>query len=349
MSIRTINIVLVILSISGIASNLAEAGSNNTAAELNKFFREYAMLNEDEIKAIQNGAPVAKVIESPAELVSIFGSIYIKADPERYVSLATDIEQTRKLPGYLAIRKFSDPPQLSDFDTFSLEADDIKALEACKPDDCDVQLPAERIEDFQRLIHWNSPDATREVNTVARQMAFHTLQSYIHGGHAALGTYRDKKNPNVVAESFERLVSRAKALPVYLPDLHRYLLEYPKFKSRNIQSQFHWEKVDFGLRPTLRIVQRITDREPSGTAFAVAEKQLYSSHYFQTALDITICVKDSAASGKNGFYLITMKGSQQAGLTGLKGGLVRQIATKKSRSSLEKALMMFKKKLEEAE
>jgi hypothetical protein len=71
-------------------------------------------------------------------------------------------------------------------------------------------------------------------------MAFDALQSYIHGGHAALGTYRDKENPNVVAKSFENLVGRAKALPVYLPDLYRYLLEYPNYQSPNIQSDFQW-------------------------------------------------------------------------------------------------------------
>jgi hypothetical protein len=348
MLIRTTHIVLPLLGILLLGSTVAQTGTNTTPPELNKFFREYATLNENEIKAIQSGIAVAKVVKSPAEIVSMFGSVYIKADPEKYVTFATDIEQTSKLPGYLAIRKFSDPPKLSDLDTFTLEADDIKALEECKPDNCDVQLPAEKIEEF-RSIDWKSADVTKKVNTVARQMAFHALQSYIHGGHDALGTYRDKKNPNVVAESFEKLVSRARALPVYLPDLHRYLLEYPNFKSRNIQSEFHWEKVDFGLRPTLRIVQRIIHREPSRTAFAVVEKQLYSSHYFQTALDITICVKDSAQPGQNGFYLITTKGSQQAGLTGLKGGIVRQIAITKSRSSLEKALTMFKKRLEQAE
>jgi hypothetical protein len=349
MLIRSTYIVLVLLGVLLIGSDVAQTGPNTTPAELNKFFHEYAGLQDDEIKAIKSGIAVAKIVKSPAELVSIFGSVYIKANPEKYVTFATDIEQTRKLPGYLAIQKFSDPPKLSDLDTFTLEADDITALKECRPDNCDVQLPAEKIEELQRSIDWKSADVTKKVNTAARQMAFRALESYIHGGHAALGTYRDKKTPNAVAESFENLVGRAKALPVYLPDLHRYLLEYPNFESPNLKSEFHWEKVNFGLRPTLRIVQKIIYREPSRSAFAITEKQLYSSHYFQTALDITVCVKDSAAAEQNGFYLITTKGSQQAGLTGLKGGIVRQIAITKSRSSLEKALTMFKKRLEQPE
>jgi len=172
------------------------------------------------------------------------------------------------------------------------------------------------------------------------------LQSYIKGGNAALGTYRDKKSPNIVADIFQALLAQSKALPVYMPDLRRYLLEYPSFKLPNIQSEFHWEKVKFGLKPTLRIIQRIIYRGSDETrkAYAVAEKQLYSSHYFQSALDITVCVKDSAASNQAGFYLITAKASQQV----FKGGIVRNIAVGKARSSLEEGLKAIKQKLEQS-
>lgn len=75
-------------------------------------------------------------------------------------------------------------------------------------------------------------------------------------------------------------------------------------------------------------------------------KQLYASHYFESALDLTVCVKDNKHSEHPGFYLITLKGSQQAGLTGLKIGIVLKIAVDKTRASLEKALASIKQKLE---
>jgi len=68
--------------------------------------------------------------------------------------------------------------------------------------------------------------------------------------------------------------------------------------------------------------------------------------YFESALDLTVCVNDSQHPDHPGFYLITLKGSQQAGLTGLKGGIVRKVAVGKTRSSLEKALASIKQKLE---
>src|SRR6516162_5763612 len=96
-------------------------------------------------------------------------------------------------------------------------------------------------------------DALRKLpNHLAQQMALQALLDYQHGGNAALGTYRDKNHPAVVAETFTALINRSKGLPVYLPELREYLLNYPKADSANIESQFYWEKVNFGLKPTIR-------------------------------------------------------------------------------------------------
>jgi hypothetical protein len=322
--------------------------SNAQNVEPFKFFRDHVGLKDDQIAAIRNGKAVAKVVESrtPDE-VFVFGSAYVQSTPEKYLKLASDIVALRKLPSYLAIRKFSDPPQLSDLDGFTLEADDIKQLKNCEPGKCDVQLPAEAMETFKQSVNWSAPDAANQTNQLAQKMALEAILGYIQGGNAALGTYMDKHHPAAVGETFASLLSRSKALPAYLPELDRYLLEYPQAKSENIQSEFYWEKVNFGLKPTLRIVQAIVYRGPSSTGpvYAVAVKQLYASHYFETALDLTVCVRDQENPDR-GFYLITLKGSQQAGLTGFKGGIVRKVAVDKTRSSLERALGAIKQKLE---
>src|SRR5262245_47334897 len=104
---------------------------NGEQTDINKFFRAYAALSDDEIKAIHNGTAVAKVVDSPAEQVLIFGAVYIKAKPESYLAFASNVEETSKIPGYIAIRKFSDPPQLSDLDKLTLDAEDIKDLQNC--------------------------------------------------------------------------------------------------------------------------------------------------------------------------------------------------------------------------
>ena len=329
-----------------ILSLIAPLANAQTPDEPYKFFRDIVGLKEEQIGAIRSGKALAKTVESrtPDE-VFVFGAVYVEATPESYLKLASDIDTLRKLPGHLAIQSFSQPPQLADLEGFSLEQRDIQELKECKPGHCQVQLPSEAMDDFQRSIEWSAPDVEARVNRRAQQMALQALLNYMQGGNAALGAYRDKAHPAAVAETFASLLGRWEALPVYLPELNSYLLEYPKANSENVQSDFYWMKVNFGLKPTFRIVQRIVYRAASEKlpVYAVAEKQLYASHYFQTALDLTVCVKDPE---RPGFYLITVKGSKQAGLTGLKGSIVRKVAVDKTRSSLERVLGTIKQRLE---
>src|SRR5712692_8135930 len=111
--------------------SLSTGGSRpaGQAAEPDKFFRDYVGLSDDQIAAIRKGKAIAKKMESriPDE-VFVFGSVYITSTPERYLRLASDMDALRKLPSYLAIRRFSDPPELSDLAGFTLEEQDITQL-----------------------------------------------------------------------------------------------------------------------------------------------------------------------------------------------------------------------------
>jgi hypothetical protein len=340
---------LVLLVLCVLSPTKGTTHATDSPAEPAKFFHDYVGLNDDQIRDIREGKPIAKVLDSPtADQVFVFGSIYIGSTPENYLKLASDIEALRKLPSYLAIRQFSDPPQIADLTGFTLDEEDFKQLKNCKAGHCEVQLPTETMEEFQHSVDWSAPGAADQANHLAQQMALRALLDYQQGGNVALGTYRDKNHPAAVADTFASLLNRSKALPVYLPELRNYLLEYPKADSSNIESHFYWEKVNFGLKPTIRMVQAIVYKgsSPAEPAYAVAVKQLYASHYFQSALDLTVCVKDTQRPDRPAFYLITLKGSQQAGLTGLKGGIVRKVAVDRTRSSLEKTLVSIKQKLE---
>jgi hypothetical protein len=134
--------------------------SNAQDVEPFKFFRDYIGLHEDQITAIRNGQAVAKIVESrtPDE-VFVFGSVYVKSTPDKYLKFALDLDELRRLPNYLAVRQFSNPPQLADLDGFTLEPDDIKQLKNCNPGRCDVQLPSELMDVFWLLRRlWRKQD-----------------------------------------------------------------------------------------------------------------------------------------------------------------------------------------------
>jgi hypothetical protein len=326
--------------------------ASQTKLDLQNFFREDIGLSKDQIADIRNGKAVAKALPSrAASEVFLFGAIYIHAAPEAYLQVERDFDRRRELPSYWDLVVFSNPPQLSDLKDFSLDNDEIQALKKCTPGDCQMQLPASSIEEFHRSINWSAPDVYEQVNRLLQKTALKRLLAYQKDGNEVLGVYNDKHDPTVVPQQFAYMLTYDKALPAHLPDFYTYLLAYPNAKPLNVEDTFYWARVKFGLKPTLRVVHLITMHgNPSdAVAYAFAEKQLYSSHYFQTALDLSFCIRGSDDPKKPGFYLIVAMGSEQAGLTGAKGAIVRKAAVGRSVSHLQNALTKIRTTLESSQ
>jgi hypothetical protein len=323
-----------------------------TSPNLQTYFKNYIGLTDEQIAGIRGGKAFAKNLHSRiADEIFVFGAVYINATPESYLHFAQDFNRLRSVPGFLAIGEFSDSPQLSDLKALTLDSDDVKELKDCKPGDCKIQLPASSIDDVHRLIDWSQPNAEEKLDEFVREKVLERLINYQREGNEVLGMYNDKRNPTEVPEQFKYMLSYSKALPKYLPDFYNYLLSYRAAKPANVENSFYWAKVKFGLKPTVRVVHVLTLHGDAAVepVYAITEKQLYSSHYFQTALDLTFCVRDTTDPQATGFYLIKTLGSEQAGLTAFKGSIVRKVATDRSSSSLQKSLSAIKEALEHRE
>jgi len=328
---------------------IALAGPSESNPDLETFFRQNIGLSEDQIAAIRGGQPVAVALppRTPAEVL-LFGAVYIHVSPETYFQFARNFDRLREVPGFLALGVFTDPPQLSDLRGFALDSDDIQALKNCEPGNCRIQLPGTSIEELHRSINWSAADVDEQVNQLLQKTVLELLLAYQREGNEALGFYNDKRDPTEVPEQFAYLLSYHNALPEHAPDFYHYLLDYPHGKPAKYEETFFWTKVKFGLKPTLRIEHMVTMRgDPADhIACAIAKKQLYSSHYFETAVDLSICVREGDDPKQPGFYLIKALGSEQAGLSGPKGSIIRKAAVGRAVSNLQKGLAALRNTLE---
>jgi hypothetical protein len=324
-------------------------GSAQSNPRLQAFFRENIGLSQDQIDDIRRGIPVVITLppRSPDE-VFLFGAVYIHAAPESYLQFALDFDRLRRIPGYLALGVLENPPQLIDLNGFSLDSDDVRDLQKCRPGNCMIQLPGSSMEELQQSIEWSAPNVNERVDQYIQNKALHRLVAYQREGNQALGVYNDKRDPTEVAQQFAYMLSYTKALPEQLPDFYHYLLAYPNAKPANVEDRFYWAKVKFGLKPTLRVIHLVTMRggPADNVAYAIAEKQLYSSHYFDTALDLSFCVRGRDNPRHPGFYLIMVLGSEQSVLAGFRGEIIRRIAVSRSVSDLQAALTNIRNTLE---
>jgi hypothetical protein len=336
----------------GIILSRVLVSSGQTIQEPHTFFRDHIGLSASQIATIDGSNAVVKMIPSktPAE-VCIFGAIHVNAAPEDYLKFAFDMSRLRSLPSYLGVKRFSNPPTLSDLEGFTLEPDDIKSLSSCQPGKCDVQLSQEAMQQLKEAVNWSAPDVAEQVNERVRKMALELLVRYQERGNGALEIYHDKSSTFDMDAAFQSLLSQSEVLPVYLPELKHYLLEYPAAMPPNVESFFYWEKVNFGLKPTLRLNHVIVYRStgPRATVNVVVVKQLWASHYFQLALDLTASVPASGHANGAGSYIISLKTSTQQGLTGFMGYFRRRVVVNKTLSVQEESLINIKKALEKRE
>ena len=325
-------------------------GFCQTTSELKNFLTQRIGLSQDQVAAIQNGHTFAKSVEprSPAEIF-VFGVVYVNAVPESYIKSRSALNRLSHVE-YLASSKFSNPPKLSDLQGFGFDSDDVKGLKDCKPGDCKVQIPvSSAMEELRKSVNWAAPNVDEEVNQLVRKLALSRLLQYQKEGDRIFGAvYNDKGQQVNVSDQFKYILSYEQVLPRDLPDFYRYILDYPNAKPANVENSFYWENVKIESKSTLRIVHVLTMHgdKPGQPPYVIAEKQLYSSHYFETALELTYILRGSDDPKQTGFYLVRTMGSEQALLTGFKGGIARKIEVKEVVSDMEKSLTSTKQVLE---
>jgi hypothetical protein len=128
-----------------------------------------------------------------------------------------------------------------------------------------------------------------------------------------------------------------------------YLEQYPRNRPSGAEDFFYWSMVDFGLKPTVRlnhvIIYPLAAR-PSGVSHVIAIKQLWASHYFQTALELRYLVDDERRADRPGFYLLSITRSRIDGTSGLTGALLRTVINRRSRTGVRSYLEHLKRQVE---
>lgn len=298
--------------------------------------------------ALKQGEPFAIPLAGAVDReVVVAGAIRILGPAERTVALIRDIGRLESGKGFLHTRKLSSPPTLKDFSAFELDKDDVAALRKCRPGKCGVKLGKGAFDSLAR-VDWSSPDAHSRVNELARRSALEYIEAYRRGGNKELAIYVDSERPRFVAEEFADLIQRTSLLPAAAPSLADFLLRFPESRPEpGVEDYYYWSVADFGLKPVFRLNHVVVQpvRNGTSTRFLVATKQLYATHYFQTALELRALVDDEANPGK-AHYLLVLNAARSDGLTGTFGGLIKAKARSGSRNGLEAALRATKRLVE---
>lgn len=318
-----------------------------SATDFERFLSTQLRVGTADISRIRQGQPLVVAMPGAVDReVAMAGVVRIDAPAERTIAVIEDIERFERGKGFLQTKRLSEPPALDDFSAFQVNQEDFTALRKCRPGSCDVKL-GQSLFPVLAAINWSAPNVREQVNTLARRSAFDLLQAYRRGGNDELAVYADSDRPTFVAREFADLVQRTSQLPSQLPDLARFLLDYPRVQNRAAFDDFYyWSVAEFGLKPVFRLNHVVVHRvaQPSPVRYAVATKQLYANHYFHTALEVRATVDVGPTSSSH--YLVALTVVRSDGLTGMFGGLVKSKVQSGGRDGLIAALTNTKRAVE---
>ena len=105
-------------------------------------------------------------------------------------------------------------------------------------------------------------------DALMRELALQYVTGYLEGGNQRLAVYRDQSRPTFVEQEFRDMIDRMPELTDHLPDVRRYLLEFPNRDLPGSTSFLYWQEAEFGLKPTIRISHVIVRERPDDAVLA---------------------------------------------------------------------------------
>ncbi len=310
---------------------------------LDHYARAVAHLSSGERRLLLAGAPISKLLDTgTAHEIAVFGAVWIAASPAQYVAAVNDIESFERGAGFLKTKRITDPPRLEDFAELELPDEDIRELRRCQVGDCGVKLSHAALQQLRREVDWSRATARADANAFMRRLCYEFVTGYLEAGNNRLSVYRDSDRPTFVAAEFKSMLERLPEFVDYVPELGRYLIEYPNVSLGGETSFLYWQMVDIGLKPTLRINHVVIYPHTRGTV--VGTKMLYASHYFWTALELRALVPDPARG--RGFWFASVSRSRSDGLTGFTGLFARNRVRSSARDGVLRALRATKRRVE---
>lgn len=320
-----------------VAASLAIGSIAPVPSPVSRFLADQLGFSAAQLRPLADGEAVVRSLDvADRREIAVAGAVHIHVPPSFFADLLRDVTRFKRSTEILQIGRFSTPPAIEDLAPLTVDAGDREALARCRPGRCDVQLPAPAITRFQREVRWRSAHEAADVDRIMRETLLSLVAGYRRDGDAALASYDDVERPTSPAEEFQAMIAEPPAVLARFPELRRHVTGFPS-ASTAIDDVVYWSKEKMGPAAVITITHLAIARAggPPPVAYVAASKQLYSAHYFDTSLGITLML---TGAGDSDMYLAYVNRSRVDLLTGMLGGMKRAVLRSRTRGAVAGAL-----------
>jgi hypothetical protein len=282
---------------------------------------------------------------SAAGEVAVAGAARVHVPKSRFLERFRDIERFKRGPEVLQIGRFSSPPAMSDLAALTIDKVDFDPA-GCRVRDCSVRLPADVIQRVAREIDPNAPDAQAKAAVLFKEVLLDQVKAHVSGGAGRMLQFDHNERPIRPMDEFAGILKNASAIGALVPGLPEHLANFPASRVEGAEDFLYWSKEKFGMGPFISITH-VTIVCPSRQTCVATTRDVYSSHFLDASLSLTVAV-DSVAT-PDAFYLVYANRTRANALKGWFSGLRQSIVERRARGSLDTNLRMLKNRLEKGE
>lgn len=328
----------------GLAAAVAlEAGTTPT---IERFLTTSFGFSRDDLAALRDRRAAVRALPSTdSREVATVGAIVIEASPRSYVARLRNVASFKRGENVSQIGVFSRSPVIGDTDALTLPEKDRRSLAGCRPSRCDVQLPGDAIERMTRDVAWRSQAEADQANAAFRAELARIAATYVGLGEAGMPVYHDTPSSTSTAVEFRSMVWDEPAILREFDQLSEHLRGFPR-ATPGVEDLLYWSREKVGGAEVISIthlsIQAVVDRAP--VTFIAASRQVYSTHYFDASLGLTILLAESPDAGST--VVVYVNRSRVDVFGGLLGSVKRSIAASRSRAALGKFLTGVRHKVE---
>ncbi|MDZ7639841.1 MAG: hypothetical protein U5J83_16590 [Bryobacterales bacterium] len=297
-------------------------------------------LTAADLDRAERGDPVAVAFDSESQkAIGIVGLVWVEGSHTQFLDDQRTMSEHAGTKAMPEAGIFGAPPSLADLRGLHLDPSDLESLSACRTGACGVKLFREDERGVAGIDESGQRDGKRIVAAYHGAL-LRAVSAYKSRGNRALGDYVDKAETVNAAAEFDALLAETPFLKSAVPQLEKYLRQYPAAKPHQSEDIFYWSKIAFGLKPTVRVNHMTLYANPGNPQmpWVVASKQIYAAHYLQAALELRFVIVPEAGKAKRGFYLLTVSQSRNDGMEGFWRGIVRAIVRSRARDGVQRYL-----------
>lgn len=320
-----------------VAATLVLLGTELLAADPFALLSPPVVVRANDRQLLDRGEGIAQQLPSDSGDLGVFATVAVSIDGGRLADWIRRIEALKTSRYVHAIKRLSNPPALSDFESLTLAARDLEALRRCRPNDCDIKLSPEEIAEVQTAVRAAGRAADDSVQRTFRSLLHARAIRFNERGDASLRPEQQRK--------VSVFLSRAPFLAERMPEFSRYVTEYPQATAPGAESFLYWANEELAGRNvvTLSHVSMIESQNEGVPATLVVSKQIFVTRYVDVGVAMTMLLRGDRA-GQN-FLAYTNRTSTDV-FDGMLGGLIRPVAQRRVRNEAETVLEQLRGRLQ---